>query len=37
MLRYGCKIRSEDRIPAEKLMTRLKLNNMRECIQDKRQ
>lgn len=31
-----CKIRSEDRIPAEKLMIRLKLNRLRECIQNKR-
>ena len=31
-----CKVRSEDRISAEKLRSRLKLKNMRECLHERR-
>ena len=36
IVRWMCSVRAEGRISAEELMTRLKSNNMREWLQDKR-
>ena len=36
MTRWMCNVKSEDKISAEELRTRLKLNMMRECLPDKR-
>ena len=36
MARWICSVRSEYRISAEELRTKLKFNSMNECLQDKR-
>ena len=36
MVGWMCNVRLEDRISAEKLRTRLKLNSMREYLHDRR-
>ena len=36
MVRWMCNVKSEDKISAEELRTRMKLKSMKECLQDRR-
>ena len=36
MVRWMCNVRLEDKISVEELWTRLKLKNMKECLQERR-